>query len=169
VRIITTPGRAIFNEALPAAFPFVNEAVTKKGAGDIINQVSDAFPRWQVIDVLDAMKDIGYRNATRAGVTVAISRRRDAGAQGRGAQQLGGARREDREKQFSRGVITDSERRQELIEIWTEATTKVADAMETNFSTVNPFFMMGQLRCPREHDPAAADRRHAWARGQPEG
>jgi DNA-directed RNA polymerase subunit beta' len=46
------------------------------------------------------------------------------------------------EKQFSRGVITDSERRQELIEIWTEATSKVADAMEENFTTTNPFFVM---------------------------
>jgi DNA-directed RNA polymerase subunit beta' len=141
VRIITTPGRAIFNEALPAAFPFVNDAVTKKGAGDIINQVSDAFPRWQVIDVLDAMKDIGYRNATRAGVTVAIS---DVETPALKVEVL--ASSEERaakiEKQFSRGVITDSERRQELIEIWTEATTKVADAMEENFSTINPFFMM---------------------------
>jgi DNA-directed RNA polymerase subunit beta' len=46
------------------------------------------------------------------------------------------------EKQFSRGVITDSERRQELIEIWTRRPPKVADAMEENFSTTNPFFMM---------------------------
>jgi DNA-directed RNA polymerase subunit beta' len=46
------------------------------------------------------------------------------------------------EKQFIRGVITDSERKQELIEIWTEATQRVADAMEDNFSATNPFFMM---------------------------
>jgi DNA-directed RNA polymerase subunit beta' len=141
VRIVTTPGRAIFNEAFPAEFPFVNEVVTKKVAGDLINRVADAFPRWQVIDVLDAMKDLGYHNATKAGVTVAIS---DVETPALKAEVL--AASEERaakiEKQFSRGVITDSERRQELIEIWTEATTKVADAMEDNFSTTNPFFMM---------------------------
>jgi DNA-directed RNA polymerase subunit beta' len=140
-RIITTAGRAIFNEALPLDFPFVNDVVTKKGAGDIVNQCADLFPRWQVIEVLDAMKDLGYKYATRAGITVAIS---DVETPDLKAEVL--ASSEERaakiEKQFTRGVITDSERRQELIEIWTEATSKVAEAMEENFSTTNPFFVM---------------------------
>jgi DNA-directed RNA polymerase subunit beta' len=141
VRVVTTAGRAIFNEALPLDYPFVNEVVTKKGAGDIVNKCTDLFPRWQVVEVLDAMKDLGYRNATRAGTTVAIS---DVETPALKAEVL--KQSEDRaakiEKQFTRGVITDSERRQELIEIWTEATSKVAEAMEDNFSTENPFFMM---------------------------
>jgi DNA-directed RNA polymerase subunit beta' len=141
VRLVTTPGRAILNEAFPGAFPYVNEVVTKKVAGDLINRVADAFPRWQVIEVLDAMKDLGYHNATKAGVTVAIS---DVETPALKADVL--AASEERaakiEKQFIRGVITDSERKQELIEIWTEATQRVADAMEDNFSTTNPFFMM---------------------------
>jgi DNA-directed RNA polymerase subunit beta' len=115
--------------------------VTKKVAGDLINRVADAFPRWQVIEVLDAMKDLGYHNATKAGVTVAIS---DVETPALKADVL--AASEERaakiEKQFIRGVITDSERKQELIEIWTEATQRVADAMEDNFSATNPFFMM---------------------------
>jgi DNA-directed RNA polymerase subunit beta' len=141
VRIVTTPGRAIFNEILPDAFPYLNEVVTKKAAGDIVNRVSDDFPRWRVVEVLDAMKDLGYHYATRAGVTVAIS---DVETPDLKAEVL--AASEERaakiEKQFSRGVITDSERRQELIEIWTEATSKVADAMEENFTATNPFFVM---------------------------
>jgi DNA-directed RNA polymerase subunit beta' len=141
VRIVTTAGRAIFNEALPADYPFMNEPVTKKVAGDIVNRCADLFPRWQVIEVLDAMKDLGYRNATRAGITVAIS---DVETPALKAEVL--AASEERavkiEKQFTRGVITDSERRQELIEIWTEATTKVAEAMEANFEATNPFFVM---------------------------
>jgi DNA-directed RNA polymerase subunit beta' len=141
VRLVTTPGRAIFNEAFPAAFPYVNEAVTKKVAGDLINRVADAFPRWQVIEVLDAMKDLGYHNATKAGVTVAIS---DVETPALKADVLAASegRAAKIEKQFIRGVITDSERKQELIEIWTEATQRVADAMEDNFSATNPFFMM---------------------------
>ncbi|MFA9432996.1 DNA-directed RNA polymerase subunit beta' [Egicoccus sp. AB-alg2] len=141
VRIVTTAGRAIFNEALPADYPFVNETVTKGRAGDIINQCTDQFPRWQVVEVLDAMKDLGYKNATKAGVTVAIA---DVETPELKAQVL--SESEDRaakiEKQFARGVITDNERRQELIEIWTEATSRVADAMEQNFKATNPFFMM---------------------------
>jgi DNA-directed RNA polymerase subunit beta' len=141
VRLLTTPGRAILNEALPAAFPFINYVVTKKDIGDVVNQCTDLFPRWQVTEILDALKDLGYRYATRAGVTVAIS---DVETPAAKAQMLADAeaRAEKIEKQFARGVITDSERRQELIEIWNEATTAVAEAMEANFHATNPFYMM---------------------------
>jgi DNA-directed RNA polymerase subunit beta' len=141
VRIVTTPGRAIFNEILPADYPYMNEVVTKKVAGDIVNRVSDDFPRWQVVEVLDAMKDLGYHYATRAGVTVAISDVETPELKGE-VLSASEAQAAKIEKQFSRGVITDSERRQELIEIWTEATSEVADAMEANFTATNPFFVM---------------------------
>jgi DNA-directed RNA polymerase subunit beta' len=141
VRILTTPGRALLNEALPTDFPFVNYVLTKKGIGDVVNRCTDIFPRWQVVEVLDALKDLGYRYATRAGVTVAIA---DVDTPDMKVDEL--ARSEERaakiEKQFERGVITDDERRQELIEIWTEATNNVAHAMEQGFSPRNPFFMM---------------------------
>ena len=141
VKIVTTAGRAIFNEALPTDFPYVNTVVTKSLAGDIVNQCADAFPRWQVIEVLDAVKDLGYRYATRAGITVAVS---DVETPALKADVLKAseARAEKIEKQYIRGVITDSERRQELIEIWTEATAEVSEAMEKNFSEENPFFIM---------------------------
>ncbi|MFU8841338.1 MAG: DNA-directed RNA polymerase subunit beta' [Nitriliruptoraceae bacterium] len=140
-RVVTTAGRAIFNETLPLDYPYVNDVVTKKAAGDIVNRCADLFPRWQVIEVLDAIKDLGYANATRAGITVAIS---DVETPALKAEVLASseARAAKIEKQFTRGVITDSERKQELIEIWTEATSKVADAMEEGFSTTNPFFVM---------------------------
>jgi DNA-directed RNA polymerase subunit beta' len=141
VRIITTAGRALFNEILPEDFPYLNEVVTKKSAGDIVNRVSDDFPRAEVVEVLDAMKDLGYHFATRAGVTVAIS---DVETPDLKAEVLKQSESQAAkiEKQYSRGVITDSERRQELIEIWTEATSEVADAMEKNFTATNPFFVM---------------------------
>ena len=141
VRIITTPGRALFNEILPDDFPYLDEIVTKKSAGDVVNRVSDDFPRTEVVEVLDAMKDLGYHYATRAGVTVAIS---DVESPAIKAEVLGASESQAAkiEKQYSRGVITDSERRQELIEIWTEATSEVADAMEKNFTATNPFFVM---------------------------
>ena len=140
-RIVTTPGRALFNEALPLDFPYVNDVVTKKMAGDIVNRCADLFERWQVIEVLDAMKDLGYHNATRAGITVAISDVETPELK-HGVLSASEDRATKIEKQFTRGVITDSERRQELIEIWTEATSEVADAMENNFSVTNPFFVM---------------------------
>ena len=141
VRILTTAGRAIINESLPAGYPYVNRTLTKKGIGDVVNRCTDIFPRWQVTETLDALKDLGYRYATRAGVTVAMS---DVETPTEKAGELAKAEEAAAkiEKQFARGVITDNERRQELIEIWNETTTRVASAMEKNFKPENPFFMM---------------------------
>ncbi|HEX2027036.1 MAG TPA: DNA-directed RNA polymerase subunit beta', partial [Nitriliruptorales bacterium] len=141
VRVVTTTGRALFNERLPADFPYVNENLTKKTLADIVNRCADRFPQWQVAEVLDGLKDIGFRYATVAGVTVSID---DVQTPIDKAKILGAY--EDRaskvEKQFSRGVITADERRQELIEIWTEATNEVAHRMEQSFGPLNPIYMM---------------------------
>jgi hypothetical protein len=161
------PGPVTFNEALPLDLPYVNEVVTKKIAGDIVNRCTDQFPRWQVVEVLDAMKDLGYRNATRAGVTVAIS---DVETPDLKAEVLSAS--EERaakiEKQFSRGVITDSERAgadRDLDRGDVQGRGRDGGELHPH----QPVLRDGQLGCPRQHDPAAADRRHAWAGRQPEG
>ncbi len=63
------------------------------------------------------------------------------------------------QKQFERGLITDDERRQELIEIWTGANAEVGKAMEENFDKDQPDLHDGPLGCPRQHDADPADRR----------
>ena len=141
VRIITTAGRAIFNSVLPDDYEFINSEVDKKAAGDIVNRVADQFTSDEVVDVLDAMKDLGYHYATIAGITVAFSDVETPAMKGE-ALAAADERAAKIEKQFERGIITDSERRQELIEIWTEATAQVSAAMEKNFSVENPFFLM---------------------------
>ncbi|MBW3579152.1 MAG: DNA-directed RNA polymerase subunit beta' [Actinobacteria bacterium] len=141
VRIVTTPGRAIFNERLPEAFPYVNETLSKRGLADIVNRCADRFPQWQVSEVLDGLKELGFRYATIAGVTISME---DTETYIDKAAVL--AAYEERaakvEKQFTRGVITADERRQELIEIWTEATNEVAHQMEKSFGPLNPILMM---------------------------
>jgi DNA-directed RNA polymerase subunit beta' len=141
VRILTTAGRAIFNSVLPDDYEYVNAEVDKKRAGDIVNRIADQFSADEVVDVLDAMKDLGYRYATRAGITVAVS---DVETPAIKAEAL--AKADERaariEQQFERGIITDLERRQELIEIWTDTTAFVAGEMEKGFSPENPFFLM---------------------------
>ena len=141
VRVLTTPGRVLFNEVLPAALPFVNSLVGKKELADLVNRCADNFTRHETAAVLDRMKDIGFRFATKAGVTVSIA---DVEAPPQKAAILAehDAQAQEVEKQFRKGVITDDERKQELIEIWTEATSRVASAMETNFSRLNPIYMM---------------------------
>ena len=140
-RIITTAGRAVLNAVLPADYEFVNREVDKRTAGDIVNRCADQFSSDEVVDVLDAMKDLGFRYATRAGITVSISDVRTPEVKA-AELEAADARAAKIETQFERGIITDLERRQELIEIWTEATKRVADAMEENFQVTNPFFLM---------------------------
>ena len=141
VRLVTTPGRVLFNEILPAQLPFVNGLIGKKELADLVNRCADNFTRAETARVLDDMKDIGFAYATKAGVTVSIA---DVVAPAEKASIL--AEHDERartvENQFRKGVITDDERKQELVEIWTEATQRVASAMEANFDQLNPIYMM---------------------------
>ncbi|HVE27118.1 MAG TPA: DNA-directed RNA polymerase subunit beta', partial [Sporichthya sp.] len=90
---------------------------------------------------LDALKAAGFHWATRSGVTVSIG---DVITPPDKAQILEEyeARAEKIQKQFEKGLITDDERRQELIEVWTQATNVVSAAMEKNFVKTNPIAMM---------------------------
>ena len=95
----------------------------------------------QVAASLDALKETGFHWATRSGVTVAI----EDVITGPGKQAILDRHESDAEKiekQFQRGVITDDERRQELVEIWTRATAEVAKDMEQNFPPTNPIALM---------------------------
>jgi DNA-directed RNA polymerase subunit beta' len=141
VRIETTLGRALFNEALPVDYPFVDYAVTKRELGAIVNDLAERYPKVQVAASLDALKETGFHWATRSGVTISIE---DVVTPPEKAEILERheADAEKVEKQYSRGVITLEERRQELIEIWTKATNEVSKAMEKNFPVDNPVWMM---------------------------
>ncbi|MBV9290917.1 MAG: DNA-directed RNA polymerase subunit beta', partial [Frankiales bacterium] len=137
----TTLGRCLFNEAMPEDYPFIDHEVKKAQLGEIVNDLAERYPKVQVAASLDALKEAGFRWATRAGVTIAIS---DVVTPPDKQEIL--SRYEDQaekvQKQYERGVITDDERRQELIEIWTRATTEVARKMQENFPRFNPIQMM---------------------------
>jgi len=137
----TTLGRALFNEALPDDYAYVNLEVGKRQLGTIVNDLAERYTKVDVAAALDALKDTGFHWATRSGVTVSIE---DVVTPPRKKEILAGY--EDQaakvQKQFDRGLITDEERRQELIEIWTRATNEVSEAMEATFEKTNPIFMM---------------------------
>jgi DNA-directed RNA polymerase subunit beta' len=125
----TTLGRVLLNEAFPDDFPFIDSVVIKSDIRKLIETVIEKYPRSEVALMLDAIKTLGFRFATRAGLTIALD---DVRTPADKAQIL-----EEYEKRadkvqglFQKGVVTDEERRQELIEIWTEATEKVTDAMK---------------------------------------
>ncbi|MDO9380447.1 MAG: DNA-directed RNA polymerase subunit beta' [Nocardioidaceae bacterium] len=137
----TTLGRALFNEALPVDYPYVEYQVGKKQLGVIVNDLAERYSKVDVATALDALKDTGFHWGTRSGVTISIE---DVVTPVRKQEILAGY--EDQaakvQTQFSRGLITDDERRQELIEIWTQATNEVAAEMDGTFHEDNPIYMM---------------------------
>jgi DNA-directed RNA polymerase subunit beta' len=130
----TTLGRVIINQALPEGFPFVNSVVMKSDIRRLIETVIERYPRSAVADMLDGIKDLGFQYATRAGLTIALD---DVKTPVEKPQILADyeERAEKVQSLYQKGVVTDEERRQELIEIWTEATEKVTDAMKAGIKS----------------------------------
>src|SRR5690348_15779929 len=141
IRLSTTLGRCIFNETLPADLPFVNYLVDRKALTGIVNSLAETYPKVEVAAALDALKDAGLHWATRACVRSSIE---DAAAPPNTAQILESyERRADNvQREYEQGLITDEERRQELIEIWTHATPHVEQDMEAAFPDTNAVWMM---------------------------
>ncbi|MDQ1723353.1 MAG: DNA-directed polymerase subunit beta [Frankiaceae bacterium] len=141
VLVETTLGRCLFNEALPVDYRFINHEVAKRELGTVVNDLAERYPKVQVAACLDALKSSGFHWATRAGITISIE---DVVTPPRKQEILDKyeTQAEKVQKQYERGVITDDERRQELIEIWTKATAEVAKEMELNFPKWNPVYIM---------------------------
>ncbi|MCI2957787.1 DNA-directed RNA polymerase subunit beta' [Agromyces atrinae] len=145
VLVQTSLGRALFNETLPADYPYVEDVVDKGAISAIVNDLAERYPKVQVAAALDNIKDAGFRWATRSGVTVALS---DILTPPNKPQIVAGYEKQAAKvtSQFEKGLITDLERRQELIQIWTKATDEVAVAMRANFpedNTINRMVTSG--------------------------
>ncbi|WP_067832631.1 DNA-directed RNA polymerase subunit beta', partial [Actinomadura kijaniata] len=142
-RLETTLGRALFNETLPADFPFVDAEIGKKQLSAIVNELAETYPKVEVANALDALKSAGFHWATRSGVTISIE---DVVTPPNKGEIMASyeARADKVQREFNRGLITDDERKQELIEIWNKATADVAMDMEKAFPKENPIWMMIQ-------------------------
>ncbi|MDC3425511.1 DNA-directed RNA polymerase subunit beta' [Aquibacillus sp. 3ASR75-11] len=172
--LITTVGKLIFNEMLPASFPYINEPTHenlelktpekyfvskgtnikeeiktrdliepfKKGIlGDIIAEVFKKFKISETSKMLDRMKDLGFSFSTKAGITVGVSdivvlaEKQEIldQAQGKVDKVL---------KQFRRGLITEDERYDRVISIWSQAKDDIQDKLLKTLNPRNPIFMM---------------------------
>ncbi|GAA2100340.1 MULTISPECIES: DNA-directed RNA polymerase subunit beta' [Brevibacterium] len=132
----TTLGRAIFNEALPEGFEYVNRTVDKKGLSRLVNHLAEGFPKVVTAQTLDNFKAAGFYWATRSGITVAMS---DIVAPESKKELLDSAEElaAKVEEQYEIGALTDDERRAELVKVWDAATDQVSAAMEQNFPEEN--------------------------------
>ena len=141
----TTVGRVIFNSILPDEIGFINEIINKKRLTKAVNEVYMIAGNAKTVIFLDKLKDLGFAMATKSGVSIAIS---DILIPDKKDEILLEASNEvdSVKKKFDRHVLTDGERYNKVIDIWTHATNKVAssmmDGLKDDRSGFNPVYMM---------------------------
>ncbi len=126
--IDTTPGRVVFNSALPDEIPFVNGVLKKKGLGQLVQYCYLKHGVAKTVEMLDRLKQLGFWYATRSGLSIGID---DLIVPAQKASMIKEA--EDEvfrvEQQYLEGAITNGERYNKVIAIWSDVTERVADEM----------------------------------------
>ncbi|HWJ98571.1 MAG TPA: DNA-directed RNA polymerase subunit beta', partial [Acidimicrobiales bacterium] len=139
----TTAGRLFFNRALPDSFEYMNKRIAKKEMGEIVDRLARHEAKATVSSSLDAIKNLCFRYAAQSGITISIDDVKTPPEKA-GIMEDHELQAQKVEDQFRRGIITDGERRQKEVEIWTDATDMVRTAMEKNLKNeqFNPIEMM---------------------------
>jgi DNA-directed RNA polymerase subunit beta' len=146
--INTTVGRVIFNEALPKEMPFINGLLKKKGLQQTVRYCYLRYGLEKTVEMLDSMKNVGFTYATRSGISIGID---DLIIPEKKAQFIREADDEvlKVEGQYQDGAITNGERYNKVIAIWSEVTEKIADemfgemeALDKSGKNFNPVYIM---------------------------
>jgi DNA-directed RNA polymerase subunit beta' len=146
--INTTVGRVLLNEQLPKGMPYVNGLLKKKGLQQLVQKCYLDFGLERTVEMLDSLKNLGFTYATRSGLSIGID---DLIIPGNKQQLVQDARSEviKVEQQYLEGAITNGERYNKIIAIWSEVTEKIADEMfgemrelDQSGRTFNPVYIM---------------------------
>ncbi|MDZ7797824.1 MAG: DNA-directed RNA polymerase subunit beta' [Candidatus Marinimicrobia bacterium] len=143
--IDTTIGRIVFNSIVPKGLPFYNELLTKKRIESIVGESNRVVGSNRTVEFLDNLKDLGFSMATRSGVSIGLSdviipaeKFKIIEATGKNVDLINEKRK--------RGVITENERYNKVIDAWSQTTDSVQYAMNKklveNNEGFNPLFMM---------------------------
>ena len=137
----TTPGRVLFNLVLPLEVRFVNELIDKGRLSNLITKVYRLCGHTRTVALLDDLKTLGFEWATRSGMSIAIA---DLVVPPGKDKILGRAQKEVEqiEGQYRRGLITEGERSNKIIDLWMRTTEEISDHVMETFEAFNPLFMM---------------------------
>jgi DNA-directed RNA polymerase subunit beta' len=151
-RLLTTPGRVIFNSEVQRALeqaaggrfeghPFLNRTLTKRELDTFIGDLVERHGPNTIAAALDVIKSLTFRFATRAGITIS---KNDIVIPDDKEAILADYEDEVAKvgKEYDRGLMTEEERDERIVAIWTKATDHVADRMMANLSGTNPIYMM---------------------------
>jgi len=139
--LATTVGKVLFNEIIPEGFGFLNIELNKSKVAEIVTECYKRFGHSATITLLDDIKRLGFEMATIGGISIGIDDLQVPEAKKevlKDAKELV-AKVED---QYRKGVITDSERKSKIIDIWTHATDSISDHLFKNMDPFNPIFLM---------------------------
>lgn len=143
----TTPGRVKFNEIWPPELGFYNKVAGKKQLSDIIWRCYKAVGQERTVIALDRLKEVGFREATRAGISIGTA---DMIIPEEKKDLLKVAFKQvaEVETQYRRGIITDGERKNKVQDIWTHTGEEIANALFRTLeynegkSEMNPVYIM---------------------------
>jgi DNA-directed RNA polymerase subunit beta' len=144
-RFETTTGRVVFNSALPEEIDYVNYTIGEKELNTLVSECYDTFGSAVTAKMLDSLKDIGFKFATIFGITIGME---DIQIPKEKKDMLNRAEKEVAEvyEQYRNGLITNEERYNKIIDIWTAVNEKIADVMMDNLKKdrngFNPVYMM---------------------------
>ena len=144
----TTVGRVVFNDALPERMPYINGLFKKKGLQQLVQYCYLQYGRELTVGMLDELKDLGFLYATKSGMSIGIDDlvipKEKAGL----VKQANGEVVKV-EQQYLEGAITNGERKNKVIAIWSDVTEKIADAMfhemealDESGRSFNPVYVM---------------------------
>ncbi|MEO0137629.1 MAG: DNA-directed RNA polymerase subunit beta' [candidate division WOR-3 bacterium] len=144
-KIETTPGRVIFNQILPEEMRFKNETLTKKKITAIVDECLNKFGTAKTVELLDNLKDLGFEYATRSGLTIGIDDMKSP----KNKEKIwneGLAEVSEINSAHKKGLISETERYNKVIDTWTRVTSDIEDELikelgEDRFG-FNPLYMM---------------------------
>jgi len=144
----TTVGRVILNDVLPEEMPFINGLLKKKGMAQLVQYCYLRFGLQTTVNMLDKVKDLGFRYATRAGISIGID---DMVVPKLKEQLVSDAEKQviEVQEQYQEGAITQGERYNKIIEIWSKVTERVSEEMfkvmeqdDSSGRYLNPIYIM---------------------------
>ena len=139
--IDTTVGRVLFNDLLPDGMPFENEVMNKTKISNVITACYKKEGHQATIALLDKLKKAGFEEATLAGLSICVDDLRIPAEKAKYIEKARAAVSKV-EDQYKKGIITDGERYNKIIDLWTHTTESVSDLIFEGLDSFNPIFMM---------------------------
>ena len=137
----STVGRVLFDDVVPESLGFQNELMDKKALRSLVSRVYHELGSEATVEFVDAIKDLGFRYATQSGISIAVSDISVPASKG-ALMEKADRKIDELEDQFQMGLVTEDERYNAAIRIWTDTTNEISTALEESLDPLGPLALM---------------------------